>query len=48
MEYEDDLQIMISNMQFRRVSNNFQNRLKNDIRSVPSSKKVFILVDKTR
>ena len=35
-------------MQFRRVKNDFQNRLKNDIRSIQSSKKVFIFADKTR
>ena len=39
---------MISNVQFRRVKNDFQNRLKNDIRSIQSSKKVFIFTDKTR
>ena len=48
MEFEDDLQKMISNVQFRRVNNDFQKRLKNDIRSVPSSKKVFIFADKTK
>ena len=48
MEFEDDLEKMISNVQFRRVKNNFQNRLKNDIRSIQSSKKVFIFTDKTR
>ena len=31
MEFEDDLQEMISNVQFRRVNNNFKNRIKNDI-----------------
>ena len=48
MEFEDDLQEMISNVQFRRVNNDFQNMLKNDIRSVRSSKKIFIFADKTR
>ena len=48
MEFEDDLQKMILNVQFRRVKNDFQNRLKNDIRSIQSSKKVFIFTDKTR
>ena len=42
MESEEDLQKMISNVQFRRVNNDFQNRLKNDIRSIQSSKKVFV------
>ena len=31
MEFEDDLQKLISNMHFRRVKNDFQDRLKNDI-----------------
>ena len=48
MEFEDDLQKMISNVWFRRVKNDFQERLKNDIRSIHSSKKVFIFADKTR
>ena len=43
MEFEDDLQKKISNVQFRRVNNDFQNRLKNDIRSIQSSKKVLVL-----
>ena len=47
MEFEDDLQKMISSVQFRRVKNDFQNRLKND-RLIQSSKKVFVFADKTR
>ena len=39
---------MISNVQFRRVKNDFQSRLKNDIRSIQSSKKVFFFADKRR
>ena len=39
---------MISNAQFRRVNNNFQNKLKNGMRSIQSSKKVFVFADKTR
>ena len=48
MEFEDYLQKMISNVQFTRVENDFQNRLKNHIRSIQSSKKVFVFADKTR
>ena len=48
MEFEDDLQKMISKVQFRRVKNDFQNRLKNDIKSIQSSKKVYIFTDKRR
>ena len=45
MEFEDDLQNMISNVQFRKVKNDFQNRLKSDIRSIQLSKKVFVFAD---
>ena len=38
MEFKDVLQNMISNVQFRRVNNEFQKRLKNDIRSIQSLK----------
>ena len=48
MKFENDFQKMISNLHFRRVKNNFQNRLKNDTRSIQSSKKVFVFADKTR
>ena len=48
MEFEDDLQKIISSVQFRRVKNDFQNRRKNDIRSIQSSNKVFVFADKTR
>ena len=33
---------------FRKVNNYFRNRLKNDKRSIESSKKVFVFADKTR
>ena len=39
--FEDDLRKIISNVEFRRVNNYFQDRLKNDIRSIQSSKTVF-------
>ena len=48
MEFQDDLQEMIPKVQFRRVNNDFQNMVKNDIRSIRSSKKIFIFADKTR
>ena len=48
IKFEDDPQKMISKVQFRRVNNDFQNRLQNDIRSIQYSKKVFVFADKTR
>ena len=43
MEFEEYFQNVISNVQFRRVNDDFQNRLKNDIRSIQSSKKSICL-----
>ena len=40
--------MMINDNQFRRENNDFPNRLKNDIRSVQWSKKVFMFADETR
>ena len=48
MDFEDDLHKMISNVQFRIVNNDFQTRLKNDIRSIHSSEKVFVFANKTK
>ena len=39
---------MISSVQCKRVKNYFRNRTNNDIRSIHSSKKVFVFADKTR
>ena len=48
MEFEDDLQKKISIVQFRKVNNDFQNRLKKDIRSIQLSARVFVFADKTK
>ena len=48
MEFEDDFPKMISKVQFRRVKNDFPKRLKKDIRSIQSFKKVSAFADKTR
>ena len=37
-----------NNLKRAQVKNDFQYRLKNDIRSIQSSKKVFVFADKTR
>ena len=34
-------------MKFRKVSSNFQNQLKEDIKAIKKSKKIFVFVDKT-
>ena len=45
---EDDLAIMMENIQFRKVSNEFLDNLNNDLRKVKSSPNVFVFADKTR
>ena len=47
-KFEDDLMLMIKNIEFRNVNNNFQDRLKNDISEVRNTEKVIIPADKTR
>ena len=41
VEFKYYFQKMISNVQFRRVNNDFQSSLRNDIRSIQSSKKTI-------
>ena len=46
--FENDLLDMTCNVKFRKVNNEFQNKMKTDINSVGKSKKAFIPADKTR
>ena len=46
--FEDDLLRMIENIQFRKVNDDFQSILKNDIKKIKDSTKMFITADKTR
>lgn len=46
--FEDDLFNMIRNIQFRATSNEFQNNLKKDVKTILSSDKVFVNADKSR
>ena len=47
-KFEDDLMLMIKNIEFRNVSNTFQDQLKNDISEIRNTEKVIIPADKTR
>ena len=42
------MMLMVKNIQFRKISNNFQQKLKDDIRDLKSINKVFVLADKSR
>ena len=46
--FEDDMIKLIENIDFRRVSDPFQDNLKKDIRSIKSSNDVSVRADKTR
>ena len=47
-DFENDLQQMIKNVEFRQISNNFQGKLKNDIEHIKESNKIFVFADKSR
>ena len=46
--FEEDLDIMIKNIEFKSVSNNFQRQLADDIKAIKNSDKVFVSTDKLR
>ena len=46
--FEDDLLDMIQNISFKPAHNQFKDRLRDDIKTINSSKKAFIPADKTR
>ena len=46
--FEDELLEMARNVTFRKINNDFQNTMRNDIKTIKSSKKAFIPADKTR
>ena len=47
-KFEDDLMLMIKNIEFRNVSNRFEDQLRNDISEIRNTEKVIIPADKTR
>ena len=47
-KFEDDLMLMIKNIEFRNVSNTFQDQLRNDISEIGNTEKIIIPPDKTR
>ena len=46
--FEEDLRLMIKNIKFRKVNNEFQTKLLKDIKKIKNSKKVFVNADKSR
>ena len=47
-EFENDILMMIENIEFRRVSDEFLKKLDEDIRNINSSEKMFVPADKTQ
>ena len=47
-EFETDLYEMISRIRFRAVKNEFQNKLRKDLKEITSSEKLYVNADKTR
>ena len=46
--FENDMMDMIKNLEFKRVNNEFQLNLRNDIRQIRRRNSLFILVEKSR
>ncbi len=47
-DFENDLQMMVKNVEFRNINNPFQTKMSNDIKEIRSSQKVFVPADKSR
>ena len=47
-QFENDLMCLVKNLEFRKVNNEFQNKLNNDINEIKTSDKVFVAADKSR
>ena len=46
--FENDMMDMIKDLEFKRVKNEFQSKLRNDIRQILRSNNLFISADKSR
>ena len=46
-DFENDLWKMINNVQLREISNEFQNKMKEDIRDIKQSGKIVVPADKS-
>ena len=46
--FEENVRLMIKNIKFRKLNNEFQTKLSNDIKKIKNSRKVLINVDNSR
>ena len=47
-QFENDLLLLIKNLEFKKVRNEFQMRLRDDIKEIEASNKMFVSADKWR
>ena len=47
-DFQKDMMLIVKNIHFRKISNDFQQKLKHDIRDIKSINKVFLPSDKSR
>ena len=47
-QFENHLMYLVKNLEFRKVNNEFQNKLNNDINQIKTSDKVFVAADQSR
>ena len=47
-DFEKDMMLMVRNIQFGKINNNFQQKLKEDIKDIKSINKVLVPADKSR
>ena len=47
-QFENDLLLLIKNLEFKKVHNDFQMKLRDDIKEIKASNKVFVSADKSR
>ena len=48
LPFENDMMDMIKNLEFKKVNNEFQSNLRNDIRQIRKSNNLFVSADKSR
>ena len=47
-DFEKEMMLMVKNIQFPKINNNFQQKLKEDIKDIKSINKVFVPADKSK
>ena len=46
--FEKNMMVLVKNIKFRKINNNFQQKLKDDIKNITSINKVFVPADNSR